>query len=329
MVSPDASRVPSAWSLRTIVQPLRPGPGSTTGTWERLSNVKPTPSLASRPATTCSACSQNSSRSPRDSSISNSHTSVAPSAPGPQLECSILTITAYRPSHSPGTSPCPPCPKPSHPSRPSAAKDAAANEQRLGEDGMRASLPATSPGALGASSGVVRPRPADPPMSPFDRSLALRVVGVVFVTAALAAVVIVATDESGSTAPMRVARLCALQPALAALGCWAVQAQAEARGELRALLGLGASPWRLCRGPCVAAWGLGALALVTLASPWADPSSLFPVVAPAAWERVGGQLVDPVHGVSVDARGALRFLGQSARRVAQGPGAAAACWALA
>lgn len=193
---------------------------------------------------------------------------------------------------------------------------------------MRASLPATSPGALGANSGVVRSRPADP-MSPFDRSLALRVVGVVFVTAALAAVVIVATDEAGSTAPMRVARLCALQPALAALGCWAVQAQAEARGELRALLGLGASPWRLCRGPCVAAWGLGALALVTLASPWADPSSLFPVVAPAAWERVGGQLVDPVHGVSVDARGALRFLGQSARGVAQGPGAAAACWALA
>src|SRR5688572_7329327 len=103
-------------------------------------------------------------------------------------------------------------------------------------------------------------------MSPFDRSLALRVLGFVVVAAALATVVIVATDEAGSTAPMRVARLCALQPALTALGCWAVQAQVEVRGEARALLGLGASRWRLCRGPCVAGWVLGALALGALLS---------------------------------------------------------------
>src|SRR5690606_8794635 len=120
-----------------------------------------------------------------------------------------------------------------------------------------------------------------------------------------------------------------LQPALTALGCWAVQAQVEVRGEARALLGLGASRWRLCRGPCVAGWVLGALALGALLSPWADPSSLFPTVAPAAWRQVGAELVDPVHGVSVDAQGGLGFLVRRAQQAAPAQNARAACWALA
>ena len=42
------------------------------------------------------------------------------------------------------------------------------------------------------------------------------------------------TDEAGSSAAMRVARLAALAPGLAALGGWIALSQAASRGELRA-----------------------------------------------------------------------------------------------
>jgi hypothetical protein len=90
----------------------------------------------------------------------------------------------------------------------------------------------------------------------------------------------VATDETTSTAGMRVARLAALAPLLACLSVLAVCGHARLRGEIGALEALGMPPWDAARGAALAGWAFGGVALVVLALPWVDPGSLFPRFAP-------------------------------------------------
>lgn len=147
----------------------------------------------------------------------------------------------------------------------------------------------------------------------------------------IALAVMIATDEAFSTAGMRIARLCAFAPALSALGAGAIVGHASERGELRALLGLGASPFRTALGAIVAGWVIGAIAVIVLASPFADASSLFPAVETKGRFVVsGGSLIQPELGVVVSPHGAIDLLStRSEVARAFAPGRGAALWAVA
>jgi hypothetical protein len=141
---------------------------------------------------------------------------------------------------------------------------------------------------------------------PFDWSLLRRALGAMFAATAVAAVVIVSTDEPGSTPGMRVARLAALSPLLVATAVLGVAAQARARGELGALAALGDPPWRGARGAAVAGLLFAAASVALLLSPWADVTSLFPAVHPPIDWRLdpGGQVARAAFAV-VSADGAI------------------------
>jgi hypothetical protein len=99
---------------------------------------------------------------------------------------------------------------------------------------------------------------------------------------------------------MRVARLAAMAPGLAALGGWVALSQAASRGEIRALGALGASPWRAGVGASVAGWLIGAVSALVLCSTWVDTSALFPAVSSSAtWRAEGGAFLEPFAGVRV------------------------------
>ncbi len=152
-------------------------------------------------------------------------------------------------------------------------------------------------------------------MLPFDRSLCLRTLVWVLVAFGLTLGVVIGTDEAFSTPAMRVARLSAFAPAIAALGVWLAVAQSRSRGETRALEALGASPWRVCRGAIVGGWLVGALAVAMLLSPWADGEALFPVLsATTSWSLDGATLVEPNIGARAHATGELElFQAEGAR----------------
>jgi hypothetical protein len=143
----------------------------------------------------------------------------------------------------------------------------------------------------------------------FDRRLMLRAFAFTLLALVVTGGVVIATDEPFSTWPMRAARLAAFLPALAAIGAAAALAQSRARGELRALAALGASPWRVTLGATVAGWLAGAISVSVLLSPLADVRSLFPgVVVHAVWKTAGAALVDAAHGVRVEPSGAILLL---------------------
>jgi hypothetical protein len=143
-------------------------------------------------------------------------------------------------------------------------------------------------------------------MTPFDRLLARRTLALGAILTLLVVGVVVVTDEAGSTFAMRVARVAALVPALAVIAEMVALAQCRERGEERALLALGASPRRVAFGAIVGGMVLALAALVLVASPLSDVSSLFPVVASSsAWSATPAGLLDPSSGVSVAASGAI------------------------
>lgn len=143
-------------------------------------------------------------------------------------------------------------------------------------------------------------------MHAYDRLLAARTAALSALVTLLALGIVVATDEPFSTAQMRVARLCAVAPAVGALSVALVIAQAGARGELRSLEALGTPPLRAALGALLGAWLLGAIATVLVVSPLADPAALLPrVAAPTEWLLDAGAFAAPAHGVRVDAEGAL------------------------
>lgn len=125
-------------------------------------------------------------------------------------------------------------------------------------------------------------------------------------TATVAAAVVVTTDEATSTAAMRVARMAALAPLVAALATLSVVAHARSRGELRAVECLGVPPWRAARGAAVAAAVVAALGMIALLTRWADATSLFPAVRSAVdWSiDANGRLASAL-GVVVSADGTI------------------------
>jgi hypothetical protein len=159
-------------------------------------------------------------------------------------------------------------------------------------------------------------------MHAFDRWLGRRTLGFTAAATAVAAGVVMLTDEAGSSAAMRVARLAALAPGLAALGGWIALSQAASRGELRALAALGASPWRVGSGVSMAGWLIGAAAVLLLCWKWVDTSALFPVVSSSAsWATDKGVFVEPFAGVRVLPDGSFRAVeALRPRPLGAGPG---------
>jgi hypothetical protein len=146
-------------------------------------------------------------------------------------------------------------------------------------------------------------------MHAFDRLLAWRSLAYTLLASLMTLGAVTLTDESGSSWAMRVARLCALGPALAAVGATLAVTQARARGELSALGALGVSPFRQELGPMLASWLVGGLAIAVLLSPLSDPSSLFPSIAtPASWSFEGGKMIDAARGIRVDPDGSLALV---------------------
>lgn len=147
-------------------------------------------------------------------------------------------------------------------------------------------------------------------------------------TAAVA--IVVATDEATSTAAMRVARMAALTPLVAALATLSVVAHARSRGELRAVECLGVPPWHVARGAALAALWVGALGVSALLTRWADATSLFPAVRSAVDWTVdpNGELARAV-GVVVSADGTIALTALTAHPARVTPAAWAALPSLA
>ncbi len=154
-------------------------------------------------------------------------------------------------------------------------------------------------------------------MTPHDSQLFWRTLGACFLVLGLVLGVVVATDEAYSTAPMRVARLCAFAPLIAGVAFVVTLQRAERRGELRALAGLGASPWGAAWGGLCAAWLFGGVASLLVLTPLADVTALFPEPPLTSGWTVGNNgFFEPKRGIEVVADGSLRFLEPGAGRAA-------------
>jgi len=146
-------------------------------------------------------------------------------------------------------------------------------------------------------------------MTPHDSQLFWRTLGTCFLVLGLVLGVVLATDEAYSTAQMRVARLCAFSPLIAGVALVVSLQRAERRGELRALAGLGASPWGAAWGALCAAWLFGGVASLVVLTPFADASALFPEPPVTSGWTVGTNgFFEPKRGIEVVADGSLRFL---------------------
>ncbi len=142
--------------------------------------------------------------------------------------------------------------------------------------------------------------------TPFDQRLFLRTVAAGLLAWVACAGVVVTTDEATSTLGMRVARLAALTPLVAAVAALLVTAHARVRGELRALESLGHPPWIAARGAAAAGAILVLLGAAFLVSPLADASSLFPAVRAAVdWHVDAGGFVARAAGVVLMDDGAV------------------------
>jgi hypothetical protein len=147
----------------------------------------------------------------------------------------------------------------------------------------------------------------------YDRRLFLRSLGTAALLGAGLCTIVVASDEAGSSFGMRAARVCALAPLLQILALLWVLDGVRSRGEERALAALGVAPLRVAAAAIGAAWVVGALASLCVVSPWADPRSLFPVLAGEhAWSRAAGLWVDATSGTTVDALGRISLRATSA-----------------
>lgn len=151
-------------------------------------------------------------------------------------------------------------------------------------------------------------------MTPHDSLLFRRTLGGSLLLLVLVTGLVVATDEAYSTTGMRVARLCAFSPLIAAVAMGSCLGLATRRGELRALAVLGASPWTAAFGALCAAWLFGTVAALVLLTPLADVSSLFP--APpidSGWHWRGDAFVEPLRGIRIDSTGAVSFIAERDR----------------
>ena len=147
-------------------------------------------------------------------------------------------------------------------------------------------------------------------MHPFDRLLLRRSMLAATVATALAAGIVVSTDEAASTIAMRLARMAAFAPLIGAIAALSVVAHARSRGELRALECLGVPPWQAAHGAACGALLVSVAGVGVLLSPWADAASLFPIVHSAIdWTVDANGLAARTLGVVVSSDGHVALTG--------------------
>jgi hypothetical protein len=160
---------------------------------------------------------------------------------------------------------------------------------------------------------------------PFDWLLLRRSLLAAAIAAGVAASVVVTTDEATSTAAMRVARIAAFAPLIAAIAALFIVSHARSRGELRAIECLGVASWRAARGASLGAFLVAAMGTALLVSPWADAASLFPVVRSAIeWAIDPNGHAARAMGVVVSSDGSIALTARVAEQVRVAPAAWAA-----
>jgi hypothetical protein len=141
---------------------------------------------------------------------------------------------------------------------------------------------------------------------------------------------VVTTDEATSTPGMRVARMAAFAPLIAAIAALSIVSHARSRGELRAVECLGVAPWRAARGASLAALIVGGSGIVVLMTPYADAASLFPLMRSAVdWTIDPSGDVAHSLGVLITSDGRIALMAQVAETARVRPAAWAALPSLA
>jgi hypothetical protein len=139
----------------------------------------------------------------------------------------------------------------------------------------------------------------------YDLRTAARAAGIAAIAAAVALIVIAATDEGGPWA-LRFGMLSALAPVAGTLGTLGAIRLAAARGELRALAALGADPLRAGAGAAAGGALVGVLGPAGAALGLGDLAALFPrPLAARRWLVDGDGLREPSLGIRVGAHGVL------------------------
>ncbi|MFT3770887.1 MAG: hypothetical protein QM820_36170 [Minicystis sp.] len=139
----------------------------------------------------------------------------------------------------------------------------------------------------------------------YDRRTGARAAGMTAIALAVAAIVIVATDEGGPWT-LRLGMLAALSPVAGTLGTLGATRVAAARGELRALAATGVDPWRATAGAAAGGALLGLVGPLVAALGIGDLGALFPrPVAARRWIVDGDGLREIALGLRLGARGVL------------------------
>jgi hypothetical protein len=128
-------------------------------------------------------------------------------------------------------------------------------------------------------------------LSAWDRKLAARAAALAVMAALVALLVIVTTDD-GAPWARRAAMWGAIAPVAGAVGTLGALRLAEARGEILALLAIGARPSRAQVGAVIGGVALALVGPGVAGSRWADRSALFPrPVEARVWQR--DEAIDP------------------------------------
>lgn len=148
-------------------------------------------------------------------------------------------------------------------------------------------------------------------LTAWDRALAGRTLALWLLATASTAAVLVATDEREATATARLARLCALSPALAALAIALLATRLERAGDLRALAAMGVSRAHALRAAIFVGSGVGLSAALALLLGVGSLDGLFPPLSGEVWRAHGAGFVAP--GLSLESvDGAARFVTMAA-----------------
>lgn len=146
-------------------------------------------------------------------------------------------------------------------------------------------------------------------MTAYDTLLARRAAALGFALAGLVFLAMLGTDDVASTHAGRLGRLAALASLAGGGGAFLTAAQARSRGEARALLATGVTPFRASLGAAIGGVVVGCLGVALALVPGVDLTPLFPRALPAdaVWTREGDGWLDAVRGIRVAADGALHW----------------------
>jgi hypothetical protein len=129
------------------------------------------------------------------------------------------------------------------------------------------------------------------------------------VLAVLAYGIMLATDGATTTTAGKLARLGVLAPVLGTLASALANAQARARGEVRALVTSGASPARCYAGAMAASLVIGCAGAAMIGSAATDLGGLFPRLEHAHWIRLtNGTWQATRAGILVAVDGSIAFV---------------------